>query len=191
MTFYIKDISEKKHNGNKIYHLHRSISVTFHKRFPSWMYLQCNSLQKIFSQERNSKVAFHKWYLSILWRNSEVNLKINTLMNTLIGAKKKKGKNMKIFFLQIVHRNDLQLAEYLFWQIHGKVDVRISTWDLYPQFGEYYRIFAKVNETVTGKEANDTEDFHFESDPWQARFSPGILSTFKPGLTYTIIVSWI
>ncbi|VDI44668.1 Hypothetical predicted protein [Mytilus galloprovincialis] len=73
-------------------------------------------------------------------------------------------------------------------KIHGKVDVRISTWDLYPQFGEYYRIFAKVNETVTGKDANDTEDFHFESDPWQARFSPGIPSTFKPGLTYTIIV---
>lgn len=98
MTFNIKDISEKKHNGNKIYHLHRSISVTFHKRFPSWMYLQCNSLQKIFSQERNSKVAFHKWYLSILWRNSEVNLKINTLMNTLIGAKKKR-KKYEDFFL--------------------------------------------------------------------------------------------
>ncbi|XP_063425362.1 CD109 antigen-like [Mytilus trossulus] len=73
-------------------------------------------------------------------------------------------------------------------KIHGKVDIRISTWDLYPQFGEYYRIFAKVNETVTGKEANDTEDFHFESDQWKARFSPGIPSTFKPGLTYTIIV---
>ncbi|XP_071158706.1 CD109 antigen-like isoform X2 [Mytilus edulis] len=73
-------------------------------------------------------------------------------------------------------------------KIHGKVDVRISTWDLYPQFGENYKIFAKVNETITGKEANDTEYFRFESDPWKARFSPGIPSTFKPGLTYTIIV---
>ncbi|CAC5397368.1 CD109 [Mytilus coruscus] len=73
-------------------------------------------------------------------------------------------------------------------KIHGKVDIRISTWDLYPQFGEYFRIFAKVNETVTGKEANDTEDFQFQTNPWKATFSPGIPSTFKPGLSYTIIV---
>ncbi|VDI12906.1 CD109 antigen [Mytilus galloprovincialis] len=72
--------------------------------------------------------------------------------------------------------------------IHGKVDIKIPMWFLYPSFGTSYSLFVKVNETVTGKEANDTTIFQLYTSKTKVVFSQSMPSTFKPGLKYTIMI---
>ncbi|CAG2252277.1 CD109 [Mytilus edulis] len=61
-------------------------------------------------------------------------------------------------------------------------------WFLYPSFGTSYSLFVKVNETVTGKEANDTTIFQLYTSKTKVVFSQSMPSTFKPGLKYTIML---
>ncbi|XP_071165262.1 CD109 antigen-like [Mytilus edulis] len=73
-------------------------------------------------------------------------------------------------------------------KINGQVDIKIPMWSLYPAFGTYYRLFVKVNETVTGKEANETTNFQLYKQKFKVVFSQSMPYTFKPGLRYTIIM---
>ncbi|XP_052104443.1 CD109 antigen-like isoform X2 [Mytilus californianus] len=73
-------------------------------------------------------------------------------------------------------------------KINGKVDIKIPMWSLYPVFGTYYKLFVKVNETVTGKEANDTTNLQLYTYKHKVVFSQSMPYTFKPGLKYTIIM---
>lgn len=81
------------------------------------------------------------------------------------------------------------LSFICFLKINGQVDIKIPMWSLYPAFGTYYRLFVKVNETVTGKEANETTNFQLYKQKFKVVFSQSMPYTFKPGLRYTIIVS--
>ncbi|CAC5405666.1 CD109 [Mytilus coruscus] len=83
-------------------------------------------------------------------------------------------------------RRDSLFVKYQ--KINGKVDIKIPMWSLYPAFGTNYRLFVKVNETVTGKEANDTINFQLYTKKHRVVFSQSMPYTFKPDLKYTIIM---
>ncbi|XP_076095335.1 CD109 antigen-like [Mytilus galloprovincialis] len=99
------------------------------------------------------------------------------------------GKPVEGYALINVTRADRSDSIFVkFEKIHGKVDIKIPMWFLYPSFGTSYSLFVKVNETVTGKEANDTTIFQLYTSKTKVVFSQSMPSTFKPGLKYTIMI---
>ncbi|CAG2193401.1 CD109 [Mytilus edulis] len=99
------------------------------------------------------------------------------------------GKPVEGYALINVTRADRSDSIFVkFEKIHGKVDIKIPMWFLYPSFGTSYSLFVKVNETVTGKEANDTTIFQLYTSKTKVVFSQSMPSTFKPGLKYTIML---
>ena len=61
--------------------------------------------------------------------------------------------------------------------------------EIKPVFGSFIEVFAKVTESVTGNQANDTGTVRITDTPEQLTFSPSMPYVFKPGLMYNIIVS--